>query len=312
MVTSNGVNRRAFLAAAMAAPAALAAPGKLEFCVFSKHLHFLNWDDMAAAAREIGFEGVDLTVRKGGHVTPERVTDDLPKAAAAIRAAGLKLTMITTDIGDMTTPHAERVLRTAKGVGVTHYRWDGFRYKDGVSLPDQLKELAPRVRDLAAFNKQLGLTAMYHTHSGAGRVGASQWDLWMLLRDTDPRHVSFNFDIAHATIEGGLGGWLHSAKLALPHTGGIALKDFLWSRDAKGRWRVEWCPIGKGMVHTLEYLKMAKAAGFSGPVQVHYEYDLGGADKGATKITIPKSEVLAAMKRDLDALRQLSAEAGWV
>ena len=173
MVTSNGVNRRAFLAAAMAAPAALAAPGKMEFCVFSKHLHFLNWDDMAAAAKEIGFEGVDLTVRKGGHVTPDRVTDDLPKAAAAIRAAGLKLTMITTDIGDMSTPHAERVLRTAKGVGVTHYRWDGFRYKDGVSLPDQLKEFAPRVRDLAAFNKQLGLTAMYHTHSGAGRVGAS-------------------------------------------------------------------------------------------------------------------------------------------
>lgn len=312
MVTSNEVNRRGFLAAALGAGTVAAASGRMEFCVFSKHLHFLPWAEMAAAAKEVGFEGVDLTVRKGGHVTPERVAEDLPKAAESIRAAGLKLTMITTDIGDMTTPHTEPVLRAAQKLGLTHYRWDGFKYKDGKSLPDQLKEFAPRVRDLAAFNKELGLCAMYHTHSGAGRVGASQWDLWMLLRDTDKRYVSFNFDVAHATIEGGLGGWLHSSKIALPLTGGIALKDFKWGKGANGKWRVDWCPIGDGMVQTREFLKMAKASGFSGPAQVHYEYDLGGADKGLTRITIPKSQVLAAMKRDLDLLRTLSAEAGWV
>ncbi|MFN0106003.1 MAG: sugar phosphate isomerase/epimerase family protein [Bryobacteraceae bacterium] len=311
MVTSNGVDRRGFLAAAMGAGVTAAATAKMEFCVFSKHLHFLDWGEMASAAKEIGFEGVDLTVRKGGHVTPERVAEDLPLAAEAIRAAGLRLTMITTDIGDMTTAHAEPVLRAAKKAGVTHYRWDGFKYKDGVALPEQLKAMAPRVKELAAFNKELGLCAMYHTHSGAGRVGASQWDLWMLLRDLDKRYVSYNFDIAHATIEGGLGGWLHSTKLAMPHMGGIALKDFKWARGGNGKWRVDWCPIGDGMVHTQEFLRMAKTGGFVGPVQVHYEYDLGGADKGATKITWPKAQVLAAMKRDLVALRGAAVEAGW-
>lgn len=311
MVSSNGMNRRGFLAAAMGAGVATAAPGKMEFCVFSKHLQFLNWGEAAAAAREMGFDGVDLTVRKGGHVTPERVDVDLPKAAEAIRAAGSRLTMITTDIADLTTAHAEPVLRAAKKAGITHYRWDGYKYKQGVPLPDQLKEMAPRVKELAAFNKELGLCAMYHTHSGPGRVGASQWDLWMLLHDLDKRYVSYNFDVAHATIEGGLGGWLHSTQLALPHMGGIALKDFKWERGANGNWRVDWCPIGEGMVHTREFLRMVKAGGFSGPVQVHYEYDLGGAEKGAAKITIPQAQVLAAMKRDLDALRALSVEAGW-
>jgi sugar phosphate isomerase/epimerase len=311
MVTSNGVNRRTFLGAAMGAGAATAAGTRMEFCVFSKHLQFLGWAEMAAAAKELGFDGIDLTVRKGGHVTPERVADDLPKAAEAIRKAGSRLTMITTDITDMTSAHAAPVLRAAKAVGITHYRWDGYKYKEGVALPEQLKEFAPRVKDLAAFNKELGLCAMYHTHSGAGRVGASQWDLWMLLRDLDKRHVSFNFDVAHATIEGGLGGWLHSTKLAMPHTGGIALKDFQWSRGGNGKWRVAWCPIGEGMVQTREFLKMAKAGGFTGPVQVHFEYDLGGADKGAAKITISKAQVMAAMKKDLDALRGLSVEAGW-
>jgi sugar phosphate isomerase/epimerase len=297
--------------AAGASALALDPPRKMEFCVFSKHLHFLGWSEMAAAAKEMGFDGVDLTLRKNGHVEPLRVEEDLPKALEAIRAAGTKLTMVTTDITDMTTPYAEKVLRTVARAGVKHYRWDGYKYKDGVPLPEQLKELAPRVKDLAAFNKQLGLTAMYHTHSGAGRVGASQWDLWMLLHEHDRKQVGFNFDIAHATIEGGLGGWLHSSKLVLPHTSGIALKDFLWSKGSNGKWRVEWCPIGEGMVQTREFLKMALNAGFSGPVQVHYEYDMGGADKGATKITWSKAQVMAAMKKDLVALRGLAREAGW-
>ena len=311
MVTSNGVNRRAFLAAAMGAGSLAAAGGRMEFCVFSKHLQFLGWAEMAAAAKEMGFDGVDLTVRKGGHVTPERVADDLPKAAEAIRKAGSRLTMITTDIIDMTSAHAAPVLRAAKSVGITHYRWDGYKYKDGVALPEQLKEFTPRVKDLAAFNKELGLCAMYHTHSGAGRVGASQWDLWMLLRDMDKRYVSYNFDVAHATIEGGLGGWLHSTKLAMPHIGGIALKDFKWARGGNGKWRVDWCPINDGMVQTREFLKMAKAGGFAGPVQVHFEYDLGGADKGAAKITMAKAEVMKAMQKDLAALRAAAVEAGW-
>ena len=48
---------------------------------------------------------------------------------------------------------------------------------------------------------------------------------------------------------------------------------------------------------------MLAAAHFSGPLQLHFEYPLGGADNGKTSITIPKEEVFAAMKRDLQQLR---------
>jgi L-ribulose-5-phosphate 3-epimerase len=42
--------------------------------IFSKHLQFLGYEDMAQAAAEIGFDGIDLTVRPGGHVPPETVS----------------------------------------------------------------------------------------------------------------------------------------------------------------------------------------------------------------------------------------------
>lgn len=297
-------SRRHFLAAAIAA-APLRAAAPYELSVFSKHLHFLGWSEMAAAAKEIGFDGIDLTVRKGGHVLPERVTEDLPKAHEAIKRAGLKLTMITSDVADLSSPNAELVLRTAAKLGVRHYRWGGFRYQDGGKpIAEQLADFRPKVKELAAFNRQLGLCAMYHTHSGVNQVGASMWDLWMLLKDHDPAQVSYNYDIGHATVEGGLGGWVHSARLAAPLMGGIALKDFRWEKGPKG-WRVQWCPIGEGMVQFDKFFAMMKASKFGGPLQVHYEYDLGGADKGLTRLTVEPKVVFSAMKRDLSTLRNL-------
>src|SRR2546423_13917727 len=69
------------------------AAGPLKVCVFSKHLQFLDWAAMAQTVAEIGFDGIDVTVRKGGHVAPERAEQDLPKVAEIIRQAGLDLPM---------------------------------------------------------------------------------------------------------------------------------------------------------------------------------------------------------------------------
>ncbi len=123
---------------------------------------------MLNSALPFGYEGIDLTVRAGGHVLPERVQDDLPKAAETIRKAGLKFSMITSDIIDVKTPHAENVLKTLKSLGVKDYRWGGFKYDLKRSIPEQLAEFKARVKDLAAMNKQYGVCAMYHTHSGVG------------------------------------------------------------------------------------------------------------------------------------------------
>ena len=42
-----------------------------EINLFSKHLHWANYEDMAKIVSEIGFDGIDLTVRPKGHVEPE-------------------------------------------------------------------------------------------------------------------------------------------------------------------------------------------------------------------------------------------------
>ncbi len=311
----NTNNRREFLQAATASiistgfVKATPASSPLKISVFSKHLHFLEWEAMANAAKEIGFDGVDLTLRKDGHIEPERAEQDLPKVAKIIRKAGLELTMITAGIIDVNSPNAESILRAMKSVGVKNYRWGGFKYDDAKPLPAQLETLKKETAKLAELNRKYDVCAMYHTHSGM-EVGASIWDLWMILKDLDTKRVSVNLDLCHATIEGGVGGWWRSAQLVAPMTRGIAIKDFKWGQNAKGAWVPVKCPLGEGMVNFQKFFPLLKASNFSGPVQMHFEYPLGGADKGDKKLTIEKEKVFAAMKKDLTVLRGWLREAG--
>jgi sugar phosphate isomerase/epimerase len=295
------VSRRSLLAgaAALLARPAGATP-KLKVAIFSKHLQFVQGAELARAAADLGFDGVDITVRKGGHVAPERVRQDLPGLVAAIRQQGLEVPMVTTDILDAETPYAEDIVRTAAELGIRHYRFGGFKYTPDQPYPAQLDALRPRLAKLAAMNGKYQSCAMFHTHSGVGLVGASIWDLYLAMRDLDPKLVGVNFDVAHATIEGGVGGWINSFRITGPRLRGIAVKDYVWAKDAKGKWKEEWVPLGEGMVHWPEFWGMVAKAGFDGPLQVHIEYPLPEAREG----------IYAAMKRDLAALRAQLAKAG--
>jgi sugar phosphate isomerase/epimerase len=298
------LSRRAVLAAG----AALLAHGqtpkpKLKVAIFSKHLQFLRGDDLAKGAAEIGFDGIDITVRKGGHVEPERVKQDLPTLVATIRAHRLQVPMITTDIVDAESPHAGDILKTIAELGIPNYRWGGLNYSADQPYAEQLDRMKPRIAKLAALNSRYNACAMYHTHSGVGVVGASIWDLYVLLKDFDPKAVGVNYDIGHAVIEGGVGGWINSFRITGPHLRGIAVKDFVWTQDGHGNWKPQWKPLGEGMVQLPKFFAMVAASGFSGPLQLHFEYPLGGADAGKTNPTIEREEIFAAMKRDLTTLR---------
>ena len=110
--------------------------GRLPIIYFSKHLQWLDWEQMAETAKELGFDGLDVTVREGGHVEPGRVQEDLPKVAKIVRQAGLEIPMITAGIVDVDSPHAEAIIRTASEAGIPRYRWGWFSWSDDRKVPD--------------------------------------------------------------------------------------------------------------------------------------------------------------------------------
>jgi len=295
------MTRREFSALAALPLAAAAKPRPIS--IFSKHLQWLSIADAAAFAKECGFESIDLTVRKGGHVEPEGVETELPMAADTIRKAGVELGMITTAIVDADHPDTAPILRAAAKSGVKHYRWGGWKYDLAKPVPAQIDQGRRRGGALAALNEKHGVCGIYHVHSGIAQHGASVWDILISLRDHNPKFLAVNYDLGHATVEGGFGGWIHSFHASVANIGGVALKDFLWKKNAKGEWRPVWVPLGEGMVNFAEFGKMLNASPFDGPVQLHMEYDLGGAGHGDRKITWTRDQVMAAMRQDLARAR---------
>ena len=274
---------------------------KFQICIFSKHLQWLDYDGMAQTAAELGFDGVDLTVRRNGHVLPERVEDDLPKSVEAIKKAGIEPLMIVTDINDPDDPNTEKILKTASALGIKYYRLGYYVYSEAQSIASTLEQVKPKIKDLAAMNKHYNIHGAYQNHSGSKYVGAPVWDLWELFKELDPQYIGCQFDIRHATVEGGM-VWPIHLRLMAKYIKTLVIKDFSWEMQ-NNKWRIVNCPLGDGVVDFDGYLQLLKKLSIVGPISVHYEYDLGGANRGLTKLTIEKEKVLTAMRQDLEFLK---------
>jgi Xylose isomerase-like TIM barrel. len=279
--------------------------GKMKICIFSKQLQWMNYQEMASSVAEMGYDGIDLTVRKEGHVLPERVTEDLPKAVEAANNAGIKILMISTDIEDAKNPLTEKIIKTASALGIRNYRLQGISYQKNLDIPANLEIIKSKYSGLAALNKKYDIRCDYLNHSGEG-FGASIWDLWLTIKDLDPEYIGSQFDIKHSTIAGAY-SWPVALKLIHNYVRTTVIRDFYWEKK-NNTWEIVPAPIGTGMVDFKKYFGLVKQYGIQGPISVMQDYPLGGAENGARTLTIPKKDVLTAMKKDLDVLKTLLKE----
>ncbi|MDZ4858795.1 MAG: TIM barrel protein, partial [Candidatus Hydrogenedentes bacterium] len=209
------ISRRHFLAAAGATGAGLllnrsanaqaAAP---PVCVFAKHLQFItDYAELAKTAKSIGLDGLDVAVRKGGHVEPVNVAVDLPRCVDAVRAEGLDVFMVTTALSRAEDADARPILEAASKLGIRFARVGGQQYSKDGNILEELDGFTKDMRGLAALLESFKMVGGYHNHSGGQNVGAPMWDLFQLIRGVGNDALGSNFDVGHATVEGGLGAW---------------------------------------------------------------------------------------------------------
>jgi sugar phosphate isomerase/epimerase len=279
----------ATLVAGLQTRAAAGGSARNPICVFIKFIQTLSYEELADAVAEMGADGIEATVRKGGYIAPERAAQELPKLADTLAKRNLKITMITTDVVGVDDANTRPVLQTAAKLGIPMYRMGFYKYDLKRPVMDQLEAIGPALKELGALNAELGIQAVYQNHSGADYVGGTVWDLYSLIKDIPKEQIALAFDIRHATIEAGL-SWPTVYNAMRPRIATVYVKDFDWvGRNA------EHVPLGKGRVDS-KFFQQLLANGFAGPISLHVEY-LGDGD---TK------ENLAALRRDLGVLR------GWL
>jgi len=299
MKTHSSLSRRQFLkhtatltAAATVLPAALsnaaAEKGPWKFCAFEKPLQFLSFDDLADLMAELGFAGVEATVRPGGHVLPERVEEDLPKFVEALKKRGLEITILTSGINSTDQPHTEKVLRTAAKLGIQRYRMLWWRYDEKKPIWPQVEALRPVLKDLVALNREVGISGLYQNHAGANMVGASLWDIYELIRGYAPKEIGLAYDIRHAQVEAGM-AWPTQFQLVQSHVTAVCVKDFEWETG-----NVKSVPLGAGRVDK-KIISLVREAKFTGPISVHVEYFPGDSRD--------KKAMAEALRKDFETLQ---------
>lgn len=261
-------------------------------CVFTKPFNSLSFDELADRIAELGFDGIEAPIRKGGHIEPDQVEQKLPELVEALKKRNLEITIMTSDVNDPDDPATERVLRTAATLGIKRYRMKYFKYDLKQGVIAQIEQWRPKLKELAAMNHDYGLTGIYQNHAGTNYLGAPLWDLRLALQGISPGDIGVAYDIRHATAEGGM-SWPVTFNMIRPSIDTVYVKDFVWKEGKKPA----NVALGTGRIDPIFFKKLTDT-GFKGPISLHEEYlDHRNPD------LVPQH--LAAIKADLATLRTL-------
>lgn len=272
----------------------------MKISVFSKTLHWIeDYQTLANTVAELGFDGIDLTVRPDGHVSPEKVEIDLPKAVQAAKKANIEIPMIVTNILQADAL-SERVLKTANAEGIKHYRMGWYHLEMQKDIMAQVNSFGQQMKGLGDLNKKYQISGEYQNHGGQ-YLGAAVWDLQPIFKTINSPLLGCQYDINHATAESGA-NWETGFRLIAPYIKSIAIKDFKYELK-DGKLLKVGCPLGEGVIDWKKYLQLLKQYKINVPITMHFEYDLGGAENGLRTIKIDKKIILDAMKKDLALLK---------
>ena len=237
-------------------------------CLFSEIMPKIEYAELGGIVKQFGFDGIDLTVRPGGHVEPRLSNVDLVRAFESIDGAGLEYPMITTAVTSPFDPTALAVIALS---GMTQVPlWvPGFWRADA---PPQMRDMA----GLMAIGTRYHIGMALHNHL-AENAGEAPWDAMAMVGQLDPKWSGLFFDPIHAGEN-----WEAALRKSLPRLKAVAIKDF--KKPAVP------CPMGEGIVDWSRFFGILAQASFVGPLSLRIEYK-------------PKDEI-AAINKDYAVARK--------
>lgn len=270
-------------------------------CYFTKHLQWLDFDDLGMALKEAGFDGADLTVRGGGHVEPEQAANILPRAVSALEKHGISTPMVVTRISNPDEKGVADLIRTLANNGVRYYRMGYLNYDYTISMEKNIDAFHGILARLAEINAKHGICGAYQNHAG-NRLGASIWDLLLALKGIDPDHLGCQFDVRHATFEGGR-SWENDFRAIKDHVRTTVVKDFHWIKKDDGSWTNNNTLMGEGMVDFKKYFRLYRELNIEGPVSNHSEYPLLTKEESKLSKAEKMKIAIGRLRQDVDYTR---------
>src|SRR3712207_6736432 len=121
----------------------------MQFVLFTDNLAALKLPEVCAGAKRAGFDGLDLTVRPGGHVLPEDAEMGLADARRIAGGAGSTTPRGTPAVTASDSPHAEQVFASAAHYGVRKLKLGYWRYEPFGTLVRQVDDARAKLERIA-------------------------------------------------------------------------------------------------------------------------------------------------------------------
>lgn len=276
----------------------------MKFVLFTDDLSDLSIREVCRAAKHSGFDGLDLTMRPGGHVLPENAGQGLAAAFAIADEEGVSISMVTTGIIAADAPFAEDVIAAAhmriKSIKLGYWRYEPFG-----SLLKQLDEARRKLEGIVKLAQRYHIRPCVHAHSGP--ILSNGPLLYLLLRDFSPTDVGAYVDLMHMSYEGGGSGWEMMLDLIAPWVALVGVKNYILpatERDAYGQqqFQIKKAPLADGIAPLPQFFQRLRQIGYDGIVSLHSEYKGAGSFRA---LTTP--ELLEQSAADLRYLKQVIA-----
>lgn len=278
----------------------------MQLVMFSKMLQEFDVAEMGRIVRDLGFDGVDLTVREAGHVLPQEVADKLEPAVATLADLGLTVPMITTGITSADDPTAEPIFRAAAACGIRRLKLGYWQVREFGTMREKIDEAAGYLVGIAKLAERHGVSANIHTHSG-DFLSAISGVVWLLIRDYPREVIGAYPDLCHLSLEGARSGWKLGLDLLSTHANMVGVKNagLYRDKDAEGNvfWRGKLVPVGEGLTPMKEAFGYLKRIGFDGPCSFHSEYQGSFSFKDMTT-----PELIEQTRLDLEYVKKLLAD----
>lgn len=259
--------------------------------------------EVGGTIADLGFDGVDLLVRPGATVDPQEA-GSIPAAVESLRAVGLSVPMVTTDLTDPGAFPADRVLGACSESGVRLVRLGYWKYAGPGSYHEALAAARRQLDALERLAGARGVRLAIQLHGGT--IHASGALTAALLDGRDPARIGAYPDPGNQAVQDGREDWRMTLDLLAPWLACVGVKNGGWApanteESGQRRWRSDWLGLADGMVAWADILTHLATTGFGGPLTLHSHYEL------------PYPQVLDQTRLDLRfARRILAAAAGKV
>jgi len=236
----------------------------ITYSVFTKPWKSMPLSELGRFVKDLGFGAIELPVRPGFQVEPEKVQRDLPPAARQLADCGIAIASVAGPTDEATMAACAEagvpVIRICVGIGDEGYMASEVR------LQREYDALVPLL-------ERYGVTLGIQNH--CDRCVANAMGLRHLIGKYDSRHVAAVWDAAHNALNG------EDPELAIDivwsHLCMVNLKNAFWQRvngpEAEyAQWRHYWTTGRQGLASWPRVAAELKRRQWSGVLCLTAEY----------------------------------------